>query len=142
MSRRRRANARATGIAVLACTLALVGCKAAPPPPDPQERLIPIVSVDTAPWIVNVRGTVEQAGPGSSVFLLEPGGWRARLPDELRVHGTPVFFSGRPQPDPPGWQPPGRAFMLTAIRRDRDMLEHLFDAMRDARHEGTQPFMR
>ena len=122
--------------------LALFGCKDEPPPRDPLEALTPVHSVDTAPWLVNVRGTVEESEPGSGVFLLEPGGWRARLPDELRVHGTPVTFSGRPQPEPPGWQPPGHPFMLTAIKRERDVLDEFFDAVRDAAHENTQPFMR
>ena len=127
---------------MLALTCMLAGCRKEPPPRDPLESLIPVTSIDTAPWLVNVRGTIEQAEPGSAIFLLEPGGWRARLPDELREHGTPVVFSGRPQPEPPGWAPPGRPFMLVAIRRDRDLLDHFLDAVRDARHEGTQPFMR
>ena len=123
--------------------VAAVGCgRREPPPRDPQEALIPETSVDTAPWIVNLRGTIEESSPGSGIFLLEPGGWRARLPDELRVHGVPVVFSGRPQPEPDGWAPPGHPFMLTSIRRDRSALDELFDAMRDAGHEGTQPFMR
>lgn len=125
----------------LGCAV-VFGCNDEPPPRDPQESLIPVVSVDTAPWMVGVRGTVEETEPGSGVFLLEPGGWRARLPDELRRHGTPVTFSGRPQPEPPGWQPPGRPFMLTAIRRERDVLDEFFDMVRDARHDRTQPFMR
>ena len=133
-------------VATLACVIALAagvaGCKEAPPPRDPLEALIPVTSVDTAPWLVSVRGTVEESEPGSGIFLLEPGGWRARLPDELRVHGTPVTFSGRPQPEPVGWEPLGHPFMLVAIKRERDVLDEFFDAMRDATHNGTQPFMR
>jgi hypothetical protein len=136
-------HARAVAVLVMVAALLATGCRRREPPPrDPQEHLIPITSVDTAPWHVGVRGTVEESAPGSGIFLLEPGGWRARLPDELRVHGVPVVFSGRPQPEPPGWQPPGHPFMLTGIRRDRSELEELLDGVRDAGHEGTQPFMR
>lgn len=136
-------HARAVAVLVVVAALLAMGCRRREPPPrDPQEHLIPITSVDTAPWHVGVRGTVEESAPGSGIFLLEPGGWRARLPDELREHGVPVVFSGRPQPEPPGWQPPGHPFMLTGIRRDRSALEELLDGMRDAGHEGTQPFMR
>ena len=137
-------NRTAARPAVALLLAAFASCRwKEPPPRDPQEALIPVSSVDTAAWLINVRGTVEEAAPGSGVFLLEPGGWRARLPDELREHGVAVVFSGRPQPDPEGWQPPGRPFMLTAIRRDRSSLEEFIDGLRDANHnDGTQPFMR
>ena len=122
-----RGIARAAGVAVLAGALALA-CARDAPPDDPE---VPLVSVDTAPWVVDARGTIEESSPGSGVFLLQPGDYRARLPASFRRSGVRVVFSGRPQPVPDGRRIIGRPFVLFAIRRERSAWESFLATLRE-----------
>ena len=124
---------RHRGIVRLACSAMLVGatipgCGREAPPDDPE---VPLVSVDTAPWVVNAVGTIEESAPGSGVFLLQPGEYRARLPAAFRRSGVRVVFSGRPQPLPAGRRIVGQPFVLFAIRRERSAWEAFVATLRE-----------
>jgi hypothetical protein len=121
------------GIARAACGAMLVGavamsCAREAPLDDPE---VPTVSVDTAPWVVNAVGTIEESSPGSGVFLLQPGEYRARLPADFRRSGVRVVFSGRPQPLPSGRRIVGRPFVLFAIRRERSAWDSFIATLRE-----------
>ena len=113
-----------------------VGCTSGRPVADPE---VPLVSVDTAPWIVGQHGAVEESAPGSGLFLLQPGDFRARLPVEFRTSGLRVIFSGRPQPAPRGRPIVGQPFVLTAIRRERSAWESVVWMLRERLSAGAPP---
>ena len=116
------------GCGAMVVAVALCACRAEPPPEDPE---VPVVSVDTAPWVVNAVGTIEESSPGSGVYLLQPGDYRARLPADFRRSGVRVVFSGRPQPQPPGRRIVGHPFVLFAIRRERSAWDSFVATLRE-----------
>ena len=93
---------------------------------------VPLESAVDAPWVESVTGIVEESAPGSGVFLLQPGDYRARLPDGFHRSGLRVVFSGRPQPVPAGRRMIGTPFVLTAIRKERSAVEVLLEQLREA----------